>query len=101
MTEGAGTLQVGQTVAVREHRTFGVVVAVLSEGEPGQQVVEVGTDCLVLADSATGTRTRLPWYLVNLEPQAPPRAPAVTAGAPTGGSSGDPGSAPPPDAIPA
>ena len=101
MTEGGGTLQVGQTVAVREHRTFGVVVAVLSGGEPGQQVVEVGADCLVLADSATGTRTRLPWYLVSVEPLAQPQAPAVPAGAAAGAGGGDPGSAPPPDAIPA
>jgi hypothetical protein len=100
MVEGAGTLQVGQTVAVREHQSFGVVVAVLPEGEPGHQVVEVGSDCLVLADSGTGTRTRLPWYLVSLEPQAPPRPPqAFAAGTPADG--GEQGNAPPPDAIPA
>jgi hypothetical protein len=85
-------------VAVQEHRTFGVVVAVLPEGESGQQVVEVGTDCLVLADPATGTRTRLPWYLINLEPPAQPRPAPAAAGAPAGA---EPGSAPPPDAIPA
>jgi hypothetical protein len=75
MTEAAGTLQVGQVVVVREHRTFGVVVAVVPAGEPGLEVVEVGTDCLVLAESATGTRTRIPWYLVNVDPGAQPRTP--------------------------
>ena len=98
MIDGAGTLQVGQTVAVREHQTFGVVVAVVPEGEAGHQVVEAGTDCLVLADAATGTRTRLPWYLVNLEPPAQPRPAPAAAPAP---AAGEPGSAPPPDAIPA
>jgi hypothetical protein len=106
MTEAAGTLQVGQTVVVREHQTFGVVVAVVPNGEPGHEVVEVGADCLVLAEPATGTRTRIPWYLVSVEggsqPGAPaptPRAqPAVTGAGPADGPT--PGG-PQPDAVPA
>jgi hypothetical protein len=98
MIEGVGTLQVGQTVAVREHQTFGVVVALVADSEPGQQVVEVGADCLVLEDTATGTRSRLPWYLINLDPPAQPIPAPAAAGAPAGGEAG---SAPPADAIPA
>ena len=109
MTEAAGTLQVGQVVAVREHRTFGVVVAVVPAGELGLEVVEVGPDCLVLADSAAGTRTRIPWYLVNVDPGAQPRVPQPGEAAPPAaaprpqpaGAIGEPGDGRQRDAIPA
>jgi hypothetical protein len=92
MIDAVGTLQVGQRVVVREHRSFGVVVAVAPDGEPGQEVVEVGTDCVVLAEPATGTRTRIPWYLVSVEPG--PQPPAAPSGQPVG-------QAPAPRAVPA
>ena len=99
MNEAAGTFQVGQTVAVREHQTFGVVVAVVSDGEPGREVVEVGTDCLVLADPATGDRARIPWYLISVEPQPQPRAQAAGNGDGPGDEQARNGQQP--DAVPA
>ena len=106
MIDAVGTLQVGQMVVVREHRSFGVILAVAPDGEPGHEVVEAGTDCVVLAEPATGTRTRIPWYLINVEGGSQPGAPApvphaqpaVTGTEPVDGLTAG---GPHPDAVPA
>jgi hypothetical protein len=82
MIEAAEAFRVGQTVGVREHPTFGIVVTFLADGEPGQQVVEVGPEHIVVEAPGTGGRTRLPRYLLVVEPrpqgpaQRPPEPPA-------------------------
>jgi hypothetical protein len=57
------TLQIGQTVAVKE-LTFGVQFTQPNEGEAGWTVVEIGRDHLLL-DDADGGRRQIPLYLIN------------------------------------
>ena len=72
------SLQAGQKVTVRE-ALFGIQVAPAADGEAGPTVVGVEPDHLVLYDAATGTRTRVPLWLVNKSPQAPAAAPEAAA----------------------
>ena len=67
-------LQVGQTVALEE-LTFGFRVTVLEPGQPGQQVVEIATDYIVLDDPAAGVRRRLPTYTIKAVAVPPPPLP--------------------------
>jgi hypothetical protein len=71
MTVDPRSLQLGQKVTVRD-ALFGVQVAPAADGEGGLTVAGVGPDHLVLDDSATGVRTRVPLWLVNKSAQAPP-----------------------------
>ena len=71
MTELAEQLPVGRTVCLKEHHGFGVLVALLPEGSPGDRVHEVGPEHLVLVQLHSGLETRIPAYLVRVEPASP------------------------------
>ncbi len=58
------TLQIGQTVAVKE-LNYGVQINLTSAGEPGVTVVEIGQEHLVLDDISDGSRRQIPLYLIN------------------------------------
>ena len=64
MPAGGKGLQVGQTVTLAEG-SWGWRLTVLGPGQPGQQVLAVEAQYVVLADADTGTTTRLPLYLVE------------------------------------
>jgi hypothetical protein len=46
--------------------TFGWQVTVLTDGQAGQQVSEVGAEHIGLYDPATDTHSRLPRYLIRM-----------------------------------
>jgi hypothetical protein len=81
MTDAVETIQVGQTVNVRDNPTFGIVLTVRPDGD--HEVVAVGPEEVVLSESATGCRKRFPRYLIALEPQPPQRPPQADAARPT------------------
>lgn len=57
-------LQVGQTVGVHESDT-GFQLTLLASEQPGQAVVEVGADYVVLEDAAAGVKTRIPCHYLT------------------------------------
>lgn len=71
--------QAGQKVIVQSVES-GYQIAAVPPDQPGQLIVEVAPDYLVVDDADAGVTTRIPLYLVNppipakVEPQAAPSA---------------------------
>jgi hypothetical protein len=64
MPAGGNALRVGQAVALAEG-TWGWRLTVRPGGQPGQQVLAVEAQHVILADAGSGTTTRLPLYLIE------------------------------------
>ncbi|HLZ09009.1 MAG TPA: hypothetical protein VKT80_10505, partial [Chloroflexota bacterium] len=59
-------LQVGQTVCVQQLE-FACKLTILSAGEPGMKVAEVGVDYVVLDDEREGVQTRIPMHVLKMD----------------------------------
>lgn len=66
------SIQTGQKIRVKELE-HGCELVLLPTDQPGQTVIEVGRDYLVLEDAAAEIQTRIPMYLVKAlgDPSAP------------------------------
>jgi hypothetical protein len=74
MFSAAKELQIGQTIQLEELE-FSCRLTILPPEQPGQRLVELGSDYLVLEDPATETQRRIPLYLCVLsQPSAGPQA---------------------------
>ncbi len=81
MASACKQIQTGQKVSVKELE-HGCEIALLPTDQPGQTVIEVSPDYLLLEDAVAEVRTQIPTYLVKAvhDPSAPaPEAPAPAA----------------------
>lgn len=71
MASLSSLFQVGQTVKVRDTDSV-YLLTVLAAGEPGQTVIEVGSDHVLLDDPSAGIQTRIPRHLIQAATTPPP-----------------------------
>jgi hypothetical protein len=58
-------LQVGQTVSMQQLE-FSCNLTILTDGQPGLKVIEVGVDYVVLDDEREGVQVRIPMHVLKM-----------------------------------
>ena len=58
-------LQTGQTVSLAVQESGCYQITILSPGQPGPLVVEIGSDYIVCDDAAEGVTTRIPVHIIK------------------------------------
>ena len=85
----ASDIRVGDHLRLTE-AALGFEFIILAAGQPGREVVEVGSDFIVLGGEGAVIRTRVPKYLFAAPAPAPHEAPAGQA---------PPAESPPPEIL--